>query len=221
MSFNYPKNIKLYISGYTLISSLICSVLGILILGSIIHFLYFYVSQTEKLYFKMQVQQEKLIAQHYLINDIRNAGFNINTTKNTLNLIHCKANEAECKKHVNNSVITRIHSADIKPLSDILILHSVVDRLEWQHNQEVPELQIYSNTVMYYIRQSIIPGDKFKHSYTLYRDDTQHAATALIENITNLRINIERNNTVSIVYLTLYLTNAEQVTIVCANRNFN
>ncbi len=111
---------------------------------------------------KFGLQQNMLISRYYLRNDISGA----------FSAIVCAEAIDDCDTYLTTSILRLKDRHSIKPQSDILIL---------QHE---------NSYIIYYLRKSIVPGNKT--NYALYRDDGQHNAAALVENILDFTANIHQ-----------------------------
>lgn len=70
--------------------------------------------------------------------------------------------------------------------------------------------------IIYYLRKSITPSFNHLHSYTLYRDDQNSVAIALVEGIVNFQVTIKQA-----IYISILFKNNQKLELIFARRNFN
>lgn len=76
--------------------------------------------------------------------------------------------------------------------------------------------------IIYYLRKSIIDDINHMHEYTLYRDDQQRMAQALIEGINAWEIKLDASSTIRTkLTITLQFKNTERLELIFVPRNTN
>lgn len=196
-------HLKRYYNGYTMLEILCSLSIHLILISTLMHFIFVLNTSIFKHYRKIDYQQALLVANHYLGMDIRNAGFRQREAATV-----CKANDIDCAGKLYESIYEHIYNRDIKADSDILILHTVTDQ------------DTFNPSIMsYYLRKSIISDINHMRSYTLYRDEEQHPAQALIEGITDWQVHIDSSQPHQIVSITLEFKDAAPSELIFVPRN--
>lgn len=149
--------------------------ISIIILSALIHYT-FMITKTYAIFERnIDYQNAQLIANHYLGTDIRNS---------------------------NCTTIVKIQN--IKTKSDILILNSAKQHIEYD------------------MRASVIPVENHMHSHALYRNDFDSVATALIEGVIDFQVDIKKNsNQQCAVHVKLQFKNLATMEVIFVPRNTN
>lgn len=138
---------------------------------------------------KFALQNNKLIAKHYIYNDLKAANYGV---------IIYNADEQYYPPELPAAIVQLNAKKSIKIGSDILIIKQ----------QE--------NTIIYYLRKSIVPCANKAICYALYRDDSKQQAIALVENILAFTAHIVHLSLDQyLVNVQLELQNHEQMEIKC------
>ncbi len=173
--------------GYSLISMLISTTVGLILCACALHFLYLVTNAYVKIQQIFTIQHAQLITRHYIKQDLH---------ANPISVAKCTPQLEYCSNRLPLDLI--------KPYADILIIQNA------------------QGYVYYYLRQSAIPGKNSTH-FTLYRDDIASDAVALVEDVKNLTITINRvdkyyYNVNVMVELTHVLKQTAQVKVSCTLR---
>ncbi len=155
-------NIK-HLSGYTLLESLIAALLSLVICSCTLHYTSILLQTYVKLSQKFKLQHSKLVARHYIRYDLQHFALSVD---------FCSTQNGACDRLGARSIQQQIASKQIKPLSDLLIIHGI------------------AGDIVYYMRKSVVPSADKVPTYALYRDDIVHNAQALVEDLDNFTVEI-------------------------------
>jgi hypothetical protein len=113
--------------------------------------------------------------------------------------LHSTEHVVICKPHIPECA--KFFQRNFKADTNILILNQAQD-------------------LSYSLRRSAIPSAQHKNSYALYRDDTQHNAVALIEDLVNFRIAFKRlENNLNAVLINLSFSDTTEMELIFVPQN--
>jgi hypothetical protein len=155
-----------YQAGYSLLTTLVSSTIGMLLCGTAVHFMYLTINTYNKIQQKFVVQHTSLMARQLL-------GTDLLTTNSSVSC--CKVGLELCSHLITPAIQALIEQGKIKPWSDLLIL------------------QTTNSSIIYYLRKSTLQ-DRASRGHTprfaLYRDDIEHNAIAIAEELQNFEVQI-------------------------------
>lgn len=179
-------------AGYSLIENTICTSIAIVISVFCMQYIFFITATQAKIQAKFTTQNAKLITKHFVSIDLHTAMFGVYT---------CKAIKDSCNNLITLEIAQLIKNKTIKPLSDLLIIHTVQEQ------------------IVYYLRRSVVPNTP-QNVYALYRDNIKLNAQALVENITDLNVELTQlDATQQTALITIYFSNTTPLEIECGINN--
>lgn len=209
-------------NGATLISTLIYSTIGMILLGAALHGLHIFIQSNKKITLQFKQQQAILLIQYYFKRDIYNAGFQgclLQRPVDFKRVSSCNPKHNNCDNLLDLTILNLIHNNELLLTADILLLHNIAatplpncDYIKGNTN-----LTLSNTTIVYYLKKSITKNN----SYALYRADTQHQAIALIEDLSDMRLVITTHGSVQLISVNINFTNGTNTNFLFSTRNGN
>lgn len=203
------KNNTIPARGYSLIELCLVISLGSIVLSICLHGILQLSMVYEKIHTKLKIQNAALVARHYLQTDIHSAGYSTDLPPSNSKIATiCNIEQIDCDTFVVGSISQLIAQHIIPAQSPVLILYNVP--------QNNPDMLIRLSTIAYYVR-----CNQHKHHYcTLYRDDFERNAVAIVSGIKNFTVEeIQHKDMKLKIIVTFY--NQQQMELICAPRNQN
>lgn len=174
-------------AGYSLFETLLATIIGMLLCIISMHHLLATVHIYLKIQPQLKLQQQKLLAKHYLKTDLYAA---------THGVFACNVAE-ECA------------TLSLLPAT----IENLIDANSIQVNSSILLMQHLDYAVIYYLRKSAIPGESTK--FALYRDDTRQNALSLIEDLVDLQVQIIEFSYGFRIVITLLFSDHKPFEITC------